>query len=152
MTDVITTRIQSQPFDMAAECALLAERCGEAGAIASFVGIVRGEGGLRDLTLEHYPGMTETGIAELARNAEARFPLQAGLVIHRYGTLTPGDAIVLVLAASRHRQAALDAVAFLIDHLKTEAVFWKRERYLDGTVRWVEAYESDDARVAKWKN
>ena len=102
------------------------------------------------MTLEHYPGMTERQLGEILAEAESRWPLEAALVIHRYGELAPGDRIVLVVTASAHRQAAFEANAFLIDWLKTKAPFWKLEQ-AGGERRWVEAKTSDDAAAARWQ-
>ncbi len=102
------------------------------------------------MTLEHYPGMTERAITDIADQAAERWPLLGCTVIHRVGALRPGENIVLVLAASSHRQAALDATAFLIDWLKTKAPFWKREDFADGDGAWVDAREEDDAAASRW--
>ena len=102
------------------------------------------------MTLEHYPGMTEEELARVEAEAAARWPLQASLVVHRIGTLRPGDNIVLVVTASAHRQAAFAAAEFLMDYLKTRAPFWKKELDADGQERWVEARESDDAAAERW--
>jgi molybdopterin synthase catalytic subunit len=102
------------------------------------------------MTLEHYPGMTEKKLKEIEAEARQRWPLAAVLIIHRHGRLEPGERIVLVATASAHRQAALEACAFLIDWLKTQAPFWKLEETPEGT-EWVEARESDDAAAARWK-
>jgi molybdopterin synthase catalytic subunit len=145
-----TIRVQEAPFDLATEVAALTGGRGDVGGLASFLGVCRGDGGLAAMTLEHYPGMTERAIARIAEEAEARWPLLGVTVIHRVGRLVPGEPIVLVLTASAHRAAALDSCAFLIDWLKTRATFWKREEFADGTSRWVEAKESDDAAAARW--
>ena len=145
-----TTRVQAAPFDMAAETAALSAGRVDVGGVASFLGLCRGDDGLSALVLEHYPGMTEKALAGIAAEAEARWPLTGCTVIHRYGRILPGEPIVLVLTASRHRTAALEACAFLIDWLKTGAPFWKSEEVADGTSRWVEARASDDAAAAKW--
>ena len=146
-----TIRVQAERFDTGAElAALLAGRPG-IGGIGCFVGVVRGgaDDPITALTLEHYPGMTERALAAIAAEAEARWHLLGSTVIHRHGRLVPGDPIVLVLAASPHRQAALDATAFLIDWLKTRAPFWKQEHRADGA-QWVEARGADDAAAARW--
>ncbi len=121
-----------------------------AGAIASFTGLVRGDGGLVSLTLEHYPEMTEAALKALAEQAAVRWPLARVTIIHRTGLMTPGERIVFVGTASAHRAAALDSCTFLIDALKTQAPFWKRECFADGRDHWVEARESDDAAAARW--
>ncbi|TXM88505.1 molybdenum cofactor biosynthesis protein MoaE [Methylobacterium sp. WL116] len=145
--------IQAEPFDVAAEIdALNAQLAGRAGAVVTFTGLCRNEGGrLTALELEHYPGMAEAEIGRVAAAAEARWPLQAVRVIHRYGRVAPGAGIVLVLTASSHRVAAFEAASFLMDYLKTRAPFWKREHLVDGTTGgWVEAAEADDAAAARW--
>ena len=138
------------PFDMGAEMALLLAQAGEgAGGVGAFLGVVRG-GEVAALELEHYPGMTERRLAEIAGEACARFGLAACTLIHRVGRLEPGEPIVLVVAASAHRKPALDATAFLIDWLKTRAPFWKREHLRGGGQRWVEARDADDDAAAAW--
>ena len=143
--------VQEAPFDLAAEGAALTRGREDVGGLASFVGLVRADDGLAALVLEHYPGMTERAITEIAEQACARWPLTGCTVIHRVGRLEPGAPIVLVLAASAHRAAALEACAFLIDWLKTGAPFWKREEFADGRERWVEAKAEDDAAAARWR-
>ena len=106
-------------------------------------------GDITEMTLEHYPGMTETELARIEAEAKKRWPLQASLIVHRVGTLKPGDNIVLVITASTHRDAAFDAARFLMDYLKTHAPFWKRESGPAGD-KWVEAKESDDAATTRW--
>ncbi len=138
---------------MGAESAALAQACQEAGAVASFLGIVRSTAArpVTALTLEHYPAMTERALTRIAEAALARFALLGCTVIHRVGTLRPGEPIVLVLAAARHRRAALDGVAFLIDWLKTDAPFWKKEHLPDGSAVWVEAHHEDAEAAAAWR-
>ena len=133
--------VRAEPFDVGAEFARLT---GDAGGIGCFMGVVRRDDGLAALTLEHYPGMTERCLDEIAREAERRFGLSACTVIHRVGRLTPGEPIVLVLTAALHRGEALDATRFLIDWLKTRAPIWKRQEFEDGRVAWVEALEADE--------
>jgi molybdopterin synthase catalytic subunit len=145
-----TIRVQEAPFDLAVETAALSAGRVDVGGIASFLGLCRADDGLAALVLEHYPGMTERALAAIVAEAEGRWPLTGCTVIHRVGRILPGEPIVLVLAASRHRTAALEACAFLIDWLKTGAPFWKREEFADGQSRWVEARASDDAATAKW--
>lgn len=146
-------RVQEADFDVAGETrALLAGRT-DVGAVVTFTGLVRGGpagGGISEMTLEHYPGMTEEELARVEAEAHARFPLQASLIVHRVGALRPGDNIVLVIAASRHRGAAFQAAEFLMDYLKTRAPFWKKERKADGHGQWVDARESDEAAEARW--
>jgi molybdopterin synthase catalytic subunit len=147
-------RVQAEPFDPAAELAAFARGRTDVGGIATFLGLVRDEHGgerVSAMTLEHYPGMTERKLAEIEAEARARWPdLQDTLVIHRHGRMLPGEPIVLVATASAHRQAALDACAFLIDWLKTKAPFWKLEE-TGGDERWVEARASDDQAAARWE-
>jgi molybdopterin synthase catalytic subunit len=145
-----TIRVQQAPFDIAAETAVLSAGRTDVGGIASFIGITRADDGLARMVLEHYPGMTERAIAAIAAEAAARWPLTGCTIIHRVGPLVPGEPIVLVLAASAHRAAALEACAFLIDWLKTKAPFWKREELATGESRWVEARATDDDAAARW--
>lgn len=145
-----TIRVQEAPFDMGAEMAALTAGRVDIGALASFTGICRVDDGLAAMVLEHYPAMTERALARIADQAMARWPLTGCTVIHRVGRMAPGDPIVLVLTASAHRQAALDACAFLMDWLKTKAPFWKREEPREGAPRWVEARDSDDEAAARW--
>lgn len=142
--------VQRAVFDVAAETAALSAGRIDVGGIASFIGICRADDGLAAMTLEHYPGMTEGALSAIAAQAEARWPLTGCTVIHRHGRMLPGDPIVLVLTASRHRIAALESCAFLIDWLKTRAPFWKSEEFADGTTRWVDAKAEDDAATARW--
>ena len=149
----MTVRVQEADFDVAAEIrALTAGR--DAGAVVTFTGLVRaGEGAARiiAMTLEHYPGMTESALAQVEAEANRRWPLAASLIVHRHGRLVPGDNIVLVVAVSAHRQAAFEAANFLMDYLKTEAPFWKREERASGETVWVEAKASDDAARDRWR-
>ena len=142
--------VQDAAFDLAAETAALTAGRADVGGVASFLGVCRGDDGLVAMVLEHYPGMTERAIARIAAEAEARWPLTGCTVIHRTGRILPGEPIVLVLATSAHRAAALEACAFLIDWLKTRAPFWKREEFAAGTERWVAAKAEDDAAAARW--
>lgn len=121
------------------------------GGVASFTGIVRGGLGLVELMLEHHPTMTLARLEALAVEADGRWPLLGLAVIHRYGSLAPGDRIVLVATASAHRAAAIESCGFLIDALKTSAPFWKRERFGDGRAVWVEAKPEDDAAAERWQ-
>jgi molybdopterin synthase catalytic subunit len=145
-------RIQSDPFDVAAETARLTRGRADIGGIVSFTGLCRDEGGrLAALELEHYPGMAEDEIARVAAEAAQRWPLMGLTAIHRHGLIKPGEDIVLVIAASAHRRAAFEAADFLMDYLKTRAPFWKREHLIDGaTGGWVEAKAEDDAAAARW--
>ena len=140
-------RIQREDFDVGAEIAKLAQGRTDIGAVASFTGICRGE--IVAMTLEHYPGMAEAEIERNVAEAEKRWPLLGVTVIHRYGRMVPGDNIVLVVAASVHREAAFAAAEFLMDYLKLNAPFWKKEERA-GSEGWVEARQSDAAAAARW--
>ncbi|MBP6818923.1 molybdenum cofactor biosynthesis protein MoaE [Ferrovibrio sp. MS7] len=146
-------RVQREDFDIGAEMERLTRGRHQIGGVVSFTGLVRDiapDGmGQSSLTLEHYPGMTERQLEAIAAEAWNRWPLDACLVIHRYGKLLPGDRIVLVIAASAHRQAAFEACAFLMDWLKTKAPFWKLEEAA-GERRWVAAKAEDDAAAQRW--
>ena len=147
-----TIHVQRENFDIADEiAALMAERT-DIGAVVTFTGVCRDEEGrLAALELEHYAGMAEAEIARVVEEAGRRWPLQGATVIHRHGTIAPGENIVLVVTASVHRQAAFEAAEFLMDYLKTRAPFWKREHRRDGTVGgWVEAKAEDDAAADRW--
>ncbi len=146
-------RIQREPFDLQAELAGLRAASRDVGALVSFTGLCRDEGGrLAALELEHYPGMAEAEIARVAAEAAARWPLLGLVAIHRHGLIRPGEDIVMVAAASSHRAAAFAAAEFLMDYLKTRAPFWKREHLVDGGVGgWVEAKDIDDAAAARWE-
>ena len=149
---MIIVRVQAERFDAGAETDALGAACGEAGAIASFLGVVRTTPArpITALTLEHYPAMTQPVLATFAQGAARRFDLLGCTVIHRFGTLKPGEPIVLVLAAARHRREALDAVGFLIDWLKTQAPFWKKEHLASGDAAWVAPRQEDAAAVRRW--
>lgn len=149
--------VQETPFDAATEQARLCAGDPGIGAVASFVGLVRGhnrvegqEAEVSTLTLEHYPGMTEKALGRIVDAAAERWSLQAVTVIHRVGELCLGEPIVLVLSASAHRQAAFESCQFIMDILKTEAPFWKKERLPDGSERWVDAREYDGQAAARW--
>jgi molybdopterin synthase catalytic subunit len=143
--------VQHEDFDISAETAELRAGRHDIGAIVTFTGTVRDlDGSLRSLTLEHYPGMTEKELSDIAAEAEARWPLQACSIIHRYGELAPGDNIVLVITMSAHRQAAFDAASFLMDFLKSRAPFWKKEDK-GGDASWVDARESDADALRRWQ-
>lgn len=144
---MIRVVVQAEPIDTSAE--LQAIELPEAGGIASFTGLVRADDGISLLELEHYPGATETALARLAQEAAARWDLLAATIVHRVGPMRPGERVVFVGAASRHRAPALEACAYLIDRLKTDAPFWKRET-IGGEARWVEARDSDTAAAARW--
>lgn len=149
----VTIRIQETDFDIGHEIAALTKSRTDVGAVVTFSGVCRGsEKGepIAALTLEHYPGMAEAEIQRHADEAMARWPLTGLTVIHRVGRITPGENIVVVLAASQHRQAAFQAAEFLMDYLKANAPFWKREESQQGA-SWVEARGHDETAAARWK-
>jgi molybdopterin synthase catalytic subunit len=152
MSVAATIRIQEADFDVAQEIARLSKGRTDVGAVVSFTGICRGTEGsepIAALTLEHYAGMAEAEIRRHAEEAMARWPLQGLTIIHRFGRITPGENIVLVVTASSHRQAAFAAAEFLMDYLKTSAPFWKQEESARGE-SWIEAQSHDDAAAARW--
>jgi molybdopterin synthase catalytic subunit len=142
-------RIQREDFDIAAELAALKGLGGGIGAVVNFIGVCRGDGVTR-ITLEHYPGMTEREIKRHVAEAEDRWPLIGTTIIHRVGTLRPGDNIVLVSTAASHRKIAFEAAEFLMDYLKTRAPFWKLEERGD-SAEWVEARASDERAATRWR-
>lgn len=149
--------VQPEDFDVAAEIALLTSGRTDIGGLGCFIGVVRDDkaGGasgpaIQALTLEHYPAMTVRAIQRIVAEAEGRWNLLGCTVIHRVGRMLPGENIVLVLTAAAHRQAALDATAFLIDWLKTKAPFWKHEEFQNGDGAWVMARDADAAAAARW--
>ncbi|MDG4854863.1 MULTISPECIES: molybdenum cofactor biosynthesis protein MoaE [unclassified Mesorhizobium] len=152
-TVVPAVRVQREDFDVAAEIAALTEGRADIGAVVTFSGLCRDEqGALAALELEHYPGMAEAEIGRIATEAIGRWPLQGLTVVHRHGKIAPGENIVLVVAASAHRQAAFEAANFLMDYLKSRAPFWKKEHRADGSEGgWVEAKEADDEAADRWK-
>lgn len=145
-------RIQAEDFDIAAEIARMTDGRTDIGAVVTFSGLCRDEDGrLSALELEHYPGMAEDEIGRIARKALSRWKLTGLVAIHRHGLIRPGENIVLVVAASGHRQAAFEAASFVMDFLKTRAPFWKREHLRDGTPGdWVEAKRQDDIAEERW--
>lgn len=152
----MSVSVQRENFDVTAEIAKLTTLCHDVGAVASFIGLVRdkhagadGNASITAMTLEHYPGMTERALEEIVVAAEKRWNLLAVRVIHRYGRLAPGDAIVLVIVASAHRGEAFAACEFIMDFLKTRAPFWKKEDTAEGG-RWVDARDEDDTAAARW--
>jgi molybdopterin synthase catalytic subunit len=152
MSVTATIRIQQADFDVAQEIAALSKGRTDVGAVVTFSGICRGsENGepIAALTLEHYPGMAEAEIGRHADEALARWPLKGLTIIHRFGRIAPGENIVLVVTASSHRLAAFEAAEFLMDYLKTNAPFWKREESEKGT-SWIEAHAHDDDAAARW--
>jgi len=145
-------RVQLEPFDVGEELAALTKGRTDIGAAITFSGLVRdftGDNGVQKLTLEHYPGMTEKELARIEAEAADRFGLTASLIIHRVGELAPGDPIVLVIACAAHRGDAFDGARFMMDFLKTDAPFWKKEEGVQGD-KWVNAREEDDAARKKW--
>jgi molybdopterin synthase catalytic subunit len=146
-------RIQAEDFDTAAEIARLTRGRHDVGAVVTFTGLCRDEGGrLAAIELEHYPAMAEAEIARIAAEAMERWPLNGVSVIHRYGKIAPGDNIVLVVTASTHRHAAFDAASFLMDYLKSRAPFWKKEHPKDGSDGgWVDAREDDEVAARRWE-
>jgi molybdopterin synthase catalytic subunit len=147
---MIRVSVQAEGFDPGTELMALEARGG--GGVASFTGIVRGDGGIDALHLDHYPAMTQPRLEAVAAEAAARWPLLGLTVIHRFGTLAVGERIVFVGTASISRVPALEACAFLIDWLKVSAPFWKREIFADGSGDWVEAKAADDGRAERWKS
>jgi molybdopterin synthase catalytic subunit len=145
-------RVQREDFDAAAESAALSAGRVDVGAVVTFVGLCRDDGGnLSALELEHYPGMAEAEMERVAAEAEARWPLAGIVAIHRFGAIRPGEQIVMVAAASAHRAAAFAAAEMLMDYLKTRAPFWKRAVLTDGANQsWVAAKEADDSAAERW--
>ena len=153
-TDTLPGRVlvTTEPLDPVAEQDLLTAGNMGIGAVCSFDGLVRAisQGQDDSLSLEHYPGMTESALADIRQEAGQRWPLLGLSILHRVGRMRPGDRIVSVIAASAHRQAAFDAAAFTMDYLKTRAPFWKLEDDGSGGAKWVEARDGDDRAAAKW--
>jgi len=153
LTERLSARVQTEAFDFGAEYTNFVANDRSAGAVASFVGRVRDLNDhetIQALELEHYPGMTEKVMVKVLEDAQARWPLLGAQVIHRVGKLFPGDDIVLVLVSSAHRHDALEACTFIMDHLKTQATFWKKEATSTGE-RWVKGRESDAQAQARWE-
>ena len=148
----MAVRVQHSDFDADTEVKLLTAGVADIGAIVTFTGVMRSANAgkaVSAMTLEHYPGMTESELAALEQQALQRWPLQASLIVHRVGTFRPGDRIVLVVTASAHRHAAFAAAEFLMDYLKTQAPFWKKESGPQGE-HWVDARDSDEAAAQRW--
>ena len=146
----MAVRIQSDPFDPGAELSGFSRDRSDVGAIVSFTGVVRNDGGtLERMEIEHYPGMTEQAIAGIVAEAESRWPLSDVLVIHRHGSLAPGEVIMMVATASSHRAAAFVAADFLMDYLKSRAPFWKKEITASGA-SWVQAKNADETALQRW--
>ena len=139
--------VQPEPFDLSAELAGFGP---DAGAIVTFSGLVRGDGGLVALEIEHYPGMTERALTEMAQHAIVRFHLVDATVIHRHGRIAVGDQIMMVATAARHRADAFEGAQYLMDYLKSRAPFWKREIGADGPGEWVAAKSSDEDALGRW--
>jgi len=150
----VTIRIQPEDFDAAAEARALTGGRRDIGAVVTFTGLCRDEGGeLQALELEHYAGMAEEEIARVVELARSRWALDGVTVIHRHGKIAPGGQIVLVATTSSHRAAAFAGAEFLMDYLKTRAPFWKKEHRVDGSVGgWVEAKDIDDRAMERWEN
>lgn len=143
-------RVQDQPFDLGVETEAFAAGRHDMGAVVTFTGVVRDDSGtLEAMEIEHYPGMTEKALTQIATEARTRWSLGAVLVIHRYGRLTPGERIMMVATAAPHRRDAFAAADFLMDYLKSRAPFWKKEHSRDGT-DWVAAKEADEAALDRW--
>ncbi len=156
---MIYISVQKAVFDVSAEMQRLRQGNAGIGAVASFVGLVRDSNQVGDqssdvagLTLEHYPGMTEKALKRIAEQASERWQLQAVTIVHRIGELRPGEPIVLVMTASPHRHDAFDACQYVMDILKTEAPFWKKETLPDGAERWVESRKSDSDAAGRWED
>jgi molybdopterin synthase catalytic subunit len=146
--------VQTADFDVGAEIARLTAGRTDIGAVVSFTGLMRADNrgkAITGMVLEHYPGMTDSELQRVEAEAHRRWPLQASLIVHRVGPLQPGDNIVLVVTAAAHRQAAFEAAEFLMDYLKTEAPFWKKEIAIDGQAAWVEARASDELAAERWR-
>ena len=148
----INVRVQRGDFDVAHEQGLLTEGRTDVGAVVAFTGLCRGEGGrLAALELEHYPGMAEAELTRIATACRERWPVSGMTIVHRFGRIEPGENIVLVVAASPHRQAAFEAAQFAMDFLKTDAPFWKKQHMADGgEAGWVEARDADKDAANRW--
>jgi molybdopterin synthase catalytic subunit len=147
----VAVRVQREDFDLGAELAAMRAGRIDIGALVSFTGLVRDlAAGLEAFELEHYPAMTEKALRDIEVKARGRWPLQASLIIHRYGPMRPGDQIMMVATASAHRQAAFAAAEFLMDYLKSRAPFWKKETTPAGA-RWVDAREEDEDALDRWR-
>ena len=150
----MSVRVTPADFEIGAEIARLRAGRSDIGAVVTFTGVMRADNEERTIagmTLEHYPGMTESELERVEAEAHRRWQLQASLIVHRVGALKPGDNIVLVITAARHRQAAFSAAEFLMDYLKTSAPFWKKEIGSDGGAAWVEARASDERAAGRWR-
>ena len=146
----MAVRVQEAPFAPGGELDAFTARAAGAGAVVSFSGVVRGDGGLERMEIEHYPGMTERAIAAMVDDARARFSLADAEVIHRFGAMRPGEVIMMVATAAPHRADAFAAAEFLMDYLKSRAPFWKKE-HRGAADAWVAARDADEAALARWK-
>lgn len=143
-------RVQDSPFDYGAETARFTDSCDGVGAVVTFCGIVRNDGGaMQAMEIEHYPGMTERALRQIAEDAARRWSLADCLIIHRYGRMTPGEKIMMVATAARHRADAFAAADFLMDYLKSRAPFWKKE-FSGDSAEWVAAKDADEAALGRW--
>jgi moaE protein len=149
MDNITKIRVSHEDFDVSAELKALGRAGRRAGAAVTFTGIVRTDDGVTSMTLEHYPEMTERSLAKIVEKARARWDIEDVVVIHRVGELTAGEQIVLTVVTSAHRREAFEASEFIMDWLKTEAPFWKKETTAEGG-RWVDARESDDLAKSRW--
>ena len=151
----MSVRLQKEDFDISREIDQLVDGRTSIGAAVTFTGLVRdmvGDARILDMTLEHYPAMAQAELERIEKEANERWPVLDGtLIIHRYGTLTPGERIVLVITLSSHRQAAFEANEYIMDFLKTRAPFWKKESLESGNSGWVEAKDKDDAALERWR-
>ncbi len=146
----MTIRIQAEPFDLGSVSVNFAESAKGAGAIVTFAGVVRGDDDLVEMVIEHYPGMTERAVGKIRDEAMARWSLMDALVMHRFGCMAPGELIMMVATASRHRGDAFAAAEFLMDYLKSRAPFWKKERRAAGG-GWVAARDEDERSLDRWQ-
>ncbi len=146
-------RVQSERFDMGAELNRFSAAQDGAGAVVSFTGIVRdiATGDLQEMVIEHYPGMTEKALEKIAGEAMRRWSLADAFILHRYGSLSANDPIMMVATASRHRSDAFAAAEFLMDYLKSRAPFWKKEHRRDGSSDWVDARDRDEVALSRWE-
>ncbi|MCV6546329.1 MAG: molybdenum cofactor biosynthesis protein MoaE [Cohaesibacter sp.] len=150
----MTVSLQTGDFDISTEMDALSKGDTNIGAVVTFTGLVRDmvkDERILDMTLEHYPAMAQAELERIEQEANKRWPLNGTRILHRFGTLKPGDRIVLVITASSHRQAAFEAAQFIMDFLKTRAPFWKKERLEKGDSGWVEAKDKDDAALERWR-
>lgn len=150
MQPITKIRVSHEDFDVSEELTGLEREGRKAGAVVTFTGIVRSDDGVTEMTLEHYPGMTEKSLEEIVQKARSRWSIEDVVVIHRVGPLKVGENIVLTIVTSSHRREAFEASEFIMDWLKTEAPFWKKESRPEGA-KWVDARESDDVAKARWE-